>query len=102
MERAESELQRLKLRIEGRPVPYYKVVNEFFEEKLGNFIEPNHTCSCNVCCLDIEAAKKKAVEDALSKFEESRRASEPARVESGQKVDGKDSGRPLIVNQQEH
>ena len=32
--RTESELQRLKLRIDGRPSPYYRIINEFFEGKL--------------------------------------------------------------------
>ena len=66
LDRAESELQRLKLRVDGRPVPYYKVVSEFFSDKLGNFVEPNHVCTCNVCCLDIESIKRKAVDDAMA------------------------------------
>ena len=56
-------------------MPYYKVVNEFFQDKLENFIDPSHVCTCNVCCLSIEEAKQKAVEEALSEF---RRASESA------------------------
>lgn len=74
MERAESELQRIKLRVEGRAVPYYKVIQEFFSDKLANFIEPDHVCTCNVCCLDIESIKKKAAEEALALAEDARRA----------------------------
>ena len=60
----------MKLRVEERPVPYYKVVKEFFSDKLGNFIEPNHTCSCNICSLDLEGIKRKAYEDAMAQAEE--------------------------------
>lgn len=67
LERAESEVQRLKLRVEGRPVPYYKVVNEFFSDKLGNFVEPEHTCTCNVCCKDLDALKREAFEAGMAK-----------------------------------
>ena len=34
LDRTEGELQRLKLRIDGRPSPYYRIIHEFFEAKL--------------------------------------------------------------------
>ena len=80
LERAESELQRLRLRVEGRPVPYYRVVNEFFSEKLGNFVEPDHKCACNVCCLNLEALKQKAVEEALAAVEARKASADSAGV----------------------
>ena len=52
--------------MEGRPAPYYKVVKEFFQEKLSNFVPPEHTCACNVCCLDLESIKRQAVEKAVA------------------------------------
>ena len=49
-------------------------MHEFFSDKLSNFVEPDHVCTCNVCCLDIESIKKKAVEEALAVADEARRA----------------------------
>ena len=89
LERAETELQRLRLRVEGRPVPYYKVVNEFFSDKLGNFVEPDHTCTCNICCLDLDGIKKKAFEDGKAQAaaeEASRRAQAGVEGASGSAI----------------
>ena len=69
LQRTEDELQRLRLRLDGRPIPYYKVVHEFFTDKLQNFVEREHICTCNVCCLDIESLKKKAAEEAVAAAE---------------------------------
>ena len=49
-------------------MPYYRVIGEFFNKKLGNFVDPEHTCQCNLCSIDLEAAKKKAAEEAVQKF----------------------------------
>lgn len=111
LERAESELQRLKLRVEGRPVPYYKVVSEFFSDKLGNFVEPEHTCTCNVCCKDLDALKREAFEAAMAKAEEaaSKRTQQLSDVPEESKMlagsNGADLGsKPAAgsVSQQEH
>ena len=59
---------------------YYRVVNEFFSEKLGNFVEPDHKCACNVCCLDLEALKQKAVEEALAALEARKASADSAGV----------------------
>ena len=48
-------------------MPYHRVIGEFFSKKLGNFIDPEHTCACNLCSVDVEAAKQTAVESALAK-----------------------------------
>ena len=29
-------------------------------------MRPEHTCACNVCCLDLEAIKRQAVEKAVA------------------------------------
>lgn len=115
LERAEGELQRLQLKVECRPVPYYKVVSEFFSDKLNNFVEPSHQCTCNVCCLDIETIKKTAVEAALAKADEARLTAGSA-AEGGGKLTHEESKNntpdqqlseaprksSLLVNQQEH
>ena len=53
----------MQLRVENRPVPYYQVVNEFFNKKLANFVEPDHTCTCNICCFDMESIKRQAMDE---------------------------------------
>jgi len=60
------------LRVDNRPVPYYKVVHEFFTDKLGNFVPPQHECICNVCCLNIDSLKKKAADEAVAAAEQAR------------------------------
>lgn len=55
-------------------MPYYKVVSEFFPHTFDNFVPAKHECTCNVCCKDIEAIKKLAVEAALAHSEEARLA----------------------------
>ena len=60
LEQAESEIQRLRLRVEARPSPYYQVISAFFPDKKA--VEPEHVCTCNICCLDMESIKKKAIE----------------------------------------
>ena len=69
LKRTEAELKSLQLRYEARDVPYYRVIGEFFNKKLGNFVDPEHECHCNLCGTDIEAAKQKAVEKAIAKYE---------------------------------
>ena len=47
-------------------MPYYKVIKDFFPpDKLGGFIDPAHACACNICGLDMEAVKQKAVAAAV-------------------------------------
>lgn len=45
---AEAEVARLRLRINGRPMPYYTVLAEFFPTKLDKFVPPEHNCTCKV------------------------------------------------------
>lgn len=47
LQAAEAEVVRLRLRIDGRPVPYYTVLKEFFPSKQDKFVPPDHTCICN-------------------------------------------------------
>ena len=42
------------------------MLNQFFGSKLANFVEKDHVCACNICCLDIESIKKKAADDAIA------------------------------------
>lgn len=100
LERAEGELQRLQLKVEGRPVPYYKVVSEFFSDKLNTFVEPSHQCTCNVCCLDIEAIKKTAVEAALAKADEARLTAGSAAEGGAGKLAHEESKNNSQANQQ--
>ena len=58
----------MQLRVENRPVPYYQVVNEFFNKKLANFVEPDHTCTCNICCFDMESIKRQAVDEVRAQM----------------------------------
>lgn len=44
------------------------MIGEFFDKKLGNFIEQDHICQCNLCGIDFEGAKKKAAEQALQNY----------------------------------
>ena len=56
-------------------------MSEFFSRKLENFVEPDHTCTCNVCCLDMETVKRQAVDEALARVGETGRgaaSSDPA------------------------
>lgn len=46
LQAAEAEVMRLRLRIDGRPVPYYTVLKEFFPSKQDKFVPPDHTCIC--------------------------------------------------------
>lgn len=59
----------MQLRYEGRDIPYYRVIGEFFDKKLGNFVEKDHICQCNLCGVDFEGAKKKAAEQALQNYQ---------------------------------
>jgi len=65
LERAEAEVTRLELRIDGRAVPYFMVLKEYFPGKLDKFVAPDHTCVCNVCCKDIESIKLAATKEAI-------------------------------------
>ena len=65
LERAEAEVCRLKLRIDGRAAPYFMVLKEYFPGKLDKFVPPDHTCVCNVCCKDIESIKMAATKEAM-------------------------------------
>jgi hypothetical protein len=65
LEKAEAEVIRLRLRIDGRPVPYYTVLKEHFPQKLEKFVPSNHLCVCNICCKDLETIKQSAVKEAL-------------------------------------
>ena len=47
-------------------MPYYRVIKEYFSEKLGQFTDPQHKCECNHCCLDMESIKQKAIDEALA------------------------------------
>jgi hypothetical protein len=51
LEAAEAEITRLRLRLDGRAVPYYAVLSEFFSSKLEKFIPPDHTCTCKYIAL---------------------------------------------------
>jgi hypothetical protein len=64
LEVAEAEITRLKLRVEGRPVPYYAVMAEFFQNKLEKFVPADHVCTCNVCCRDLQSIKDAAAKEA--------------------------------------
>ena len=66
--------------MEGRPAPYFKVVREFFQEKLQNFVPPQHTCTCNVCCLDLDTLKRQAVEKAVAEEQARHAASTSAHL----------------------
>ena len=90
MQRAESELQRLQLRYEARDIPYYRVIGEFFDKKLGNFVEKDHICQCNLCGIDFEGAKKKAAEQALQNYHA--QMSQQARTSAAEGAGGEPSG----------
>lgn len=62
---AEAEVARLRLRIDGRPTPYYAVLKEFFATRQEKFVPPDHICTCNICCLDLQSIKEAAVKEAL-------------------------------------
>lgn len=62
---AEAEVARLRLRIDGRPTPYYTVLKEFFATRQEKFVPPDHICTCNICCLDLQSIKEAAVKEAL-------------------------------------
>ena len=62
---AEAEVVRLRLRIDGRPVPYYAVLKEFFATRQEKFIPPDHICACNICCRDLKTIKEAAMKEAL-------------------------------------
>lgn len=47
LQAAEAEIVKLRLRIDGRPVPYYTVLKEFFPSKNEKFVPSDHTCTCN-------------------------------------------------------
>ena len=59
----------MQLRYEARDVPYYRVIGEFFNKKLGNFAGFEQSCQFNT--IELEAAKKKAAEEAVLKFQAS-------------------------------
>lgn len=65
LEKAEADVTRLRLRIDGRAVPYFTVLKEHFPQKLEKFVPPNHSCVCNVCCKDLETLKQAAAKEAL-------------------------------------
>ena len=62
-------MNRLKLRKEGRSVPYYTVVKQHFSEReLEKLVDPDHTCACNVCGKSLEDIKQKAAQDAVAEY----------------------------------
>jgi hypothetical protein len=98
LRRAEDEIQRLKLRYEARPVPYYRVIKEFFPtQKFQSFVDPNHECSCNICGKDLETIKSTAIEQALKehalKEQQAKLAEKPSTTQTGA-LPGAPSGLP--------
>ena len=49
LDTTKAEVERLRLRVGNRNLPYYQVIQEFFPKELANFVEEAHTCKCNIC-----------------------------------------------------
>jgi len=50
---AYDEIAQLRLRCDARSFPYYNVIKECFLPKELEKFEVEHTCTCNVCGLDM-------------------------------------------------
>ena len=61
--RVESEMQKLNLRYQNRPVPYHMIIREHFDEnQLQKFVDPAHECHCNLCGKDLDQLVKEALQ----------------------------------------
>jgi hypothetical protein len=45
-----------------RGAPYYTIIQEFFPEKIHEFVDSSHTCKCNQCGKDMEQLSAAVVE----------------------------------------
>lgn len=66
LHRAETELQKLHLRYENRPQPYFSIIREHFNpQELSKFVDPAHQCQCNHCGKDLTLLAKPQHEEPL-------------------------------------
>jgi hypothetical protein len=84
LQAAEAEIVRLRLRIDGRPVPYYTVLKEFFPSKNDKFMPPDHICTCNICCQDLSQIKEATIKECMQSNEQ---RYEPRSVETKTTID---------------
>ena len=67
LQKAENELQTLKMRFQNRPQPYYEIIREHFsEDQLQKFVDPQHECRCNHCGKELTILVSEGAEKLFS------------------------------------